>query len=121
MRRRDEIDALRALVNQPLEQSAKLLRIDGFPLPARRDFPILTVDAAQGAAAEKDRPRTEAAGNGRLLAVMEHGPRNAQAGRHTAEAGLPRLAVDATAARAEGSIPIIHKSSESAVYAAAVL
>ena len=110
VRRRDQIDTLRALIDQCFKY---------FPQPcggkcvaetAPRYVAVLAIAAPQRAAAEKDRSRPEAGGDRRLLSVMEHLSRDDRPVGHGAEAALPFRAVDAAAPRAETAIFIAQQS-----------
>ena len=110
MRRRDEVDILAALVDQPLKRGAQPGRGERLPEILLRDHPVLAECAAQRTPGEEDCPAAVAAGNDRLLPVMQRGARGMDLIRHPAEAELPRRAVNAAAARTEGAMTIIqHK------------
>ena len=104
MRRRDEVDCLRALLNQTLKNLPQMCRRYCDAATADRDVRVLAEGTAQGAAAEKDRACPAFSTDHRLFAVMEHRPRKGWFRRHSAKAALSVRSVDAALPRAEPAI-----------------
>lgn len=104
MRRRDEVDVLHALVDQPLHRRAERLRRQLAPEVFVGDRVVLAEGAPQRAAGEEDRAASEAARNDRLLPVMGACARGIELVRHTAKAAFALCPVHAAAARAERTV-----------------
>lgn len=104
LRRRDQIDRLRAVVNQTLKNRAQLVGGDGLPVLMQGDLGILTEFTSERTARKKHSARSEAAADRRLFPIVQHRLGCRQLRAHFAEAALPCRAVDAAAARAERAV-----------------
>ena len=82
---RDKGDGLHAHVHQAAEAFGKRLGRKGASCVAVRDISILTVDAPECAAGEKDGAGSALSGNRRLLPQMRGNPCDAHGFRHPAE------------------------------------
>ena len=118
MRRRDKIDVLTALVDQPLERGTKFFR-GKFPAKILLgDHSVLAERATQRAAGEKHSAAAEAAGNDRLFPIVQRGPRGKNMVGHLTEATLPCGPVNTACTRTECAVTIIQHKLNSKVQTA---
>ena len=68
----DQIDVMCALIGQLVEDIAQAVDIHRQPFAHVTDLPVLTEGAAQGTSREKDRARSVAAADARLLPFVQH-------------------------------------------------
>ena len=99
----DEIDVVHALIAQAQKNSAELRDGDLFSMFAAADVAVLTKNAPQIAAGEEDRAAAACAGYARFLAEMRRCARHHGRIRNCAKAQLSACAVNAAAARTDGT------------------
>ena len=103
-----QVNVLCTLRNQIFEHLPQRSRIYGHSHGISTDGPVLTVSAAQGAAAEKHGTAAAVARQGRFLPGVNHGLGYQRSAGAAAVSGFPCQTVDTALPGAEFAVNIIH-------------